>query len=227
MHYHSSELTVIPYSHKWEWTLTRSPSIQYHTALVHLFHPLLSLHQTPHSTYEAIRDLLLKHAKQGLALLVQHRQIYSTFYQPPLQLFHLVHICDALITHDAPSQDTPEIIRFCIESLEDAKFGYPVAGPLQRMFANMLSDCNIRLPDDLAQLVGPPYRYSLEDLLNACVRQSYRPPVAQLLPNMEATLAQDFMVEWQEACERRRQSRMETPESVQTQRTMRINTVLN
>ena len=223
---HFSELQT---SGVWEQAhpLTGSLSIQYYTALVQLFQPLLSLEQTPRETFEAINDLLLKHAKQGLALLVQYRKEYSVFYQSPLQLFGLVHICDAIVSHDAHGDDTSDTVRFCIKSLEDAKSGYPVAGPLQRMFANTLSDCNISLPNDLERLIGPPHRYQLEDLLNACSRPSYRPPIAQLLPNFEATLAQDFMDEWQAACDQHIQTNLESPTAVHTQRSMHINNLLN
>lgn len=218
------ELSVID---EWAHLLTGDPSIQYYTALVHLFQPLLSLAQTPRASHEAINDLLFKYAREGLALLIQYRKAYGTFHQSPLQLFCMIHICDAIVSHDGHGGDTLDTIRFCIESLEDAKFGYPVAGPLQRMFANRLIECNISLPNDLENLVGSPHIYQLEDLLNVCARSSYTPPITQLLQNFKPSLAQDFMDEWQAAYDQHPQTNLENPTAVPNQRSMHIDTLLN
>ena len=215
----------LPVSGEWVHSLTGDLSIQYYTALVHLFQPLLSLGQTPRESHGAVNDLLFKYAREGLALLIQYRKVYSTFHQSPLQLFCMVHICDAIVTHDRHGGDTVDTVRFCIESLEDAKCGYPVAGPLQRMFANRLVDCNIPLPNDLENLVGSPHIYQLEDMLNVCARSSYTPPITQILQNFEESLAQDFMDEWQAACDQNSQTNLEDPTTVHNQ--MNIDTLLN
>lgn len=95
------------------------------------------------------------------------------------------------------------------------------------MFANILTEHDIPLAADLAHLVGPSYKYQLEDLLNACSRSSYRPPIAQLLLNFEETLAQDFMAEWQAACDQQAHRGLEDPKTVYTQRMMHIDSLLN
>lgn len=212
---------------EWTHSLTGDPSIQYYTALVHLFQPLLSLAQNPRTGHQATNNLLLRYAREGLTLLIQYRKAYGSFHQSPLQLFCMIHICDAIMSLDSQGDDIADIVRFCIESLEDAKFGYPVAGPLQRMFANRLIECNISLPNDLENLVGSPHMYQLEDILNVCTRSSYTPPIAQILQNLVPSLAQDFMDEWQAACDQHPQTNLESPTSVQNQRSMHIDNLLN
>lgn len=171
-------------------------SIQYHTALINLFEPLLYL-ETTNSTRDAIADQLIMHAKAGLALVVSYRQRYSAAYLTPVQLFCTVHICDAIVSHDRTGQSRQETIRFCIETLAEAKASYTLAGPLQRMFASSLSELDIPLTDDLKNLIGPPPTYQLDEFLNACTRPTYRVPIGQMLPTLKPTLAQDFMDEWQ------------------------------
>ena len=144
----------------------------------------------------------MKHAREGLALLIRYRQRYGAAYQTPIQLFCTVHICDAIVSHDRDASSCQETIRFCIESLAEAKASYPLATPLQKMFATSLNDLNIALPDDLAKLVGPPSTYQIDGLLSACTRMTYRAPIAQILPSLKPSLAQDFVDDWSRACSR-------------------------
>ena len=199
-------------------------SIQYHAALIHLFKPLLSLEETSREDLEAIESLLLENAKKGLALIIQYRKMYSVLYQSPLQLFYLIHICDTIISHGRHDGTKNDTARFCIETLEDAKFAHPVAGPLQRMFADMLIECNIPLPTNLECLVPSPHFYQLEDLLNVCSRPSFRPPIAQLLPTLNATLVHDFLTELKAASDGH--THIE-PAAIHKQPPMDINSLLN
>lgn len=144
----------------------------------------------------------MKHAREGVALLIRYRQRYGAAYQTPIQLFCTVHICDAIVSHDRDASSCQDTIRFCLESLAEAKASYPLAVPLQKMFATSLEDLNIALPDDLAELIGPPSTYQIDELLSACTRMTYRAPIAQMLPSMKPTLAQDFVDEWSKACKR-------------------------
>ena len=66
--------------------LIHENSIQYHTALINLFKPLLYL-EAQDSTHNAINQLLGKHAKEGLAILIQYHEVYGAVYQTPIHLF--------------------------------------------------------------------------------------------------------------------------------------------
>ncbi|KAL8818694.1 MAG: hypothetical protein Q9191_007885 [Dirinaria sp. TL-2023a] len=174
-----------------------------------------------------MEDILLSHAHRGLELLVQYRNVYGAFYQSPLQLFCLVHICDAIVTHDAHGSSTTDVIRFCIEDLQEAKAGYPLAGPLQRMFANSMAESNVAIPSDLERLVGPSHQYQLDDLLNACTRPSYKISIAQLRPNISPTLAHDFMDEWRKVADEQQHGELNATSTGAAPRSMHINALLN
>ena len=199
-------------------------SIQYHTALLQLFQPLLHLDKHYRVSHDHLQGLVVKHAKTGLALLIQYRTSYSFRYLSPMLLFCIVHICDAIVRYTSNT----EIARFCLESLEEAKTGYPLAGPLQKMFRLALDGYGISLPDELERLCGPSSRYGPEELLDACTRPSYQQPIIQLLPNLEPQLAQDFMDEWQKLCDERPQQNQpgEASEPIR-QSSMQINNLLN
>ena len=208
----------------------KSLSIQYHTAVLNVFKPMLYLEQSKDSTRDAISDLLVKHAKEGFACLVRYCRMYGAAYQTPIQLYCLVHICDAVMTHDRRGQSKPEAIRFCMEVLEEAKQSYPLAKPLQHMFAAAVNECNISLPDDLERLLGSNERYQVDELLNACTRLTYRTPIDQLKPNLEPTLADDFIDEWQRASKEEMNDELESPTSFvrqDNQRSMNISSLLN
>ena len=197
-------------------------------ALLQLFQPLLHLDKYYRASHDYLQGLVLKHAKIGLALLVQYRDAYSFRYLSPILLFCIVHICDVLVRYGNKGASAIDITRFCLESLEEAKVGYPLAGPLQKMFRLALDDYSISLPDELERLCGPAAKYGPEELLNACTRPSYQQPIMQMLPNLEPSLAQDFMDDWQKLCEERpQQSRpVDIPESAR-QHSMHIDSLLN
>lgn len=194
---------------------------------MNLFKPLLYLEGTQDSTHDAIQRLLVKHAEEGLSLLIHYCQAYGAIYLHPILLFCLVHICDAIITHDRASLSTSQTIRFCIETLEEAKTGYPLARSLQQMFVTAVADCNLQLPPDLQGFIAESSMYQLDELLNAVTRPTYQAPISLLLPNLRPGLAQDFMDEWQQASATMDGDSRSEVESTQPQRSMQISSLLN
>ena len=174
-------------------TLYPTCSIQYHTAIIQLLQPLLHLdHYNPES-YKQLLWVVVNHAKIGMELLTQYKNIYSNSYLSPLQLFCLVHLSDALVRYDGHGDGTPRTVEFCLTSLEEAKAGYPVAGPLQKMFYVSLTEYRIGVSDELQRMIRVPASMAPEQLLDACTRPTYKQPIAQITQTMEADLGQDFM----------------------------------
>lgn len=128
-----------------------------------------------------------------MELLTQYKDTYTNFYLSPLQLFCLVHLCDAVVQYDGHGDTTPRTVEFCLVSLEEAKVGYPVAGPLQKMFRLSLTEYGISVPNELERMMGISAHLGPEELLDACERPTYRQPMSQILPNMGAGIGQDFM----------------------------------
>lgn len=147
---------------------------------------------------DVLKHLLIHHAREAFALLVRYQERYSFHYISPLYLLCTVHICDCLATNAHPNDyinDFPDPVRFCFAALEEAKFSYPIAAPLQKMFATSLTDANVPIPPDLTPLIRSLNSLCLDDLLNAVTRPSYRQPIGQLVPSMDKTLAWDFVQE--------------------------------
>lgn len=172
-------------------------SIQYHVAIVQLLQPLLHLDHFYQESYKQLVWIVVNHAKRGMELLTQYKRIYSNFYLSPIQLFCLVSLADALLRFDGHGDTTPKTVEFCLTSLEEAKVGYPIAGPLQRMFRLSLTEYRIPVSDKLERMIGASARIGPEELLDACTRPTYKAPMAQIMPNMEPDLGQAFMDAWQ------------------------------
>lgn len=206
-------------------------SIQYSCAITQLLQPLLSLDHYRQASYERLRQLIVTHAKIGVDLLVQYRNVYSNEYLSPLHLMCMVHLCDTLVRYGPNSVNTSDIASFCLRSLEQAKFGYPLAGPLQKMFLLALNDYGITISNSLEREVGAAARIGPEELLDACTRASYRQPIAQMLPNMEDQLGQRFMDGLQAFSERSSASQVTSqrpsPESIGRQKRMEVESLLN
>lgn len=178
-------------------------SLQYHTAIIQLLQPLLHLDHFYQESYEQLVRVVVGHAKTGVELLMQYQNTYSNFYLSPLQLFSMVHLCDAVVRYDGQGETTPRTVEFCLTSLEEAKVGYPVAGPLQKMFSLSLSEYGIPVSNELERMIGGSAHIGPEELLDACTRSTYKQPVAQILPNLERDLGQNFMNGWQRITEGR------------------------
>ena len=132
-----------------------------------------------------------------MELLTQYKRIYTNFYLSPIQLFCLVILADAVVRFDGHGDTTPKTVEFCLTSLEEAKVGYPIAGPLQRMFRLSLTEYRIAVSDKLEKIIKASARIEPEELLDACTRPTYKAPMPQLMPNMEPDLGQAFMDAWQ------------------------------
>lgn len=123
-------------------------------------------------------------------LMLQYQRMYTAVYQSPLQLFVVVHICDALVRLDGGNESTSEVTRFCLETLQDARISYALAGPLQRMFCLALEEYGVPLSDDMKQLAESFSQYGPEEMLEACTRITYRQPSSQL--HLTSEIAREF-----------------------------------
>lgn len=176
-------------------------SLQYHVVLIQLLQPLLHLDRFRQDSYEQLVRVVVDLAKTGVELLTRYKRIYTNLFLSPLQLFGLIHLCDAVVRWDAYGESTSGTVQFCLSSLEEAKVGYPVAGPLQKMFRLSLAEYGIPVSDELERTIGASAFLGPEELLDAYIRPTYQQPISQLLPNMEADLGQEFMNRWQHIAE--------------------------
>ena len=182
-------------------------SIQYYTAVVNLLQPLLHLSNYHQASFNQLLSSLVHYAKTGVDLLFRYKIAYSDHFVTPLQLFCLVHLCDAVVRYDGAGEVSDQAIRFCLSSLEEAKTGYPVAGPLQKMFRVALSEYQVPVPRELERMMRSTLRLGSEDLLKVCSRLTFRVPISQLLPSMDSDLSQQFVDEWQKFGDRDLSSR--------------------
>lgn len=150
-------------------------------------------------SYSYLKNLMKKNCIRGLDLLKLYRTHFSYKYQSPLQLFTTVHLCDSSIRFDRDSPSTTDTIRFCLESLQEAKVGYSIAGPLQQMFCNSMAEYQVPIPDDLVEAIHASSECEPENLLDACTRPTYKQPLNQILHNLDQNLGVDFVQLCEEA----------------------------
>ena len=174
-------------------------STQFHTAIVHLLQPLFEVVGLDDASKGYLRKTITFHARTGLTILGQCRRLYSSLYQSPLQLFCMVHLGDAMIrfTKGDPSFPAADVVRFCMDVLEEAKIGPSICGPLQQMFGSAALEMGLTMPDDLKHMIHQCSKYSPEDLLIACTRVTFKQPITQILPMLDASLVEDFPEVWQ------------------------------
>lgn len=89
-----------------------------------------------------------------------------------------------------------EVVTFCLGSLDEIRSCYPIASRLQAMFGQSLRELGVDLSEQQEQLLAASGQMTLNDLLDACTRPTYKQPTLQILSNMEEGLAQDVMDQW-------------------------------
>ena len=140
---------------------------------------------------------MVYHARTGLRLHIQYRDAYSYFYLSPIQLLCLVQLCDAVIRYDAAGEESPQTMYLCFTALEEAKDGFPIAGALEKMFHNSLTEYKLQVPPELEEIARRLRDYGPGDLLDACTRPTYRQPVSQIVPNIQDDAAETFISRWE------------------------------
>lgn len=159
---------------------------------------MLHLEQIERDSYAQLLGLVTEHATTGMQLLVQYQDTYSNSYLCPFQLMCLVQLCDTMVKYNGTIGTAAQTIQFCLTCLEDAKAGYPVARALEKMFRNSLAEYRISIPDDVEAMVTQSDHLGPEELLDACTRATYKQPISQLLPQVQANAGQEFVTRWQQ-----------------------------
>lgn len=146
----------------------------------------------------AVEEVIWNHAQQGLFLMDQHyRTQYTCRYQPVLQMFAILHLCDVVTRFfpgkvNSTSKDGPEAMQFGMEALTQSRAGFPIAGPFQELLLRTAKECSVCLPSDLMALPGPPKMvYMMDDFIDACTRLTYGQPIEDIHLKYQPTFAID------------------------------------
>ncbi|RFU26362.1 hypothetical protein B7463_g9968, partial [Scytalidium lignicola] len=183
-------------------TLPHALSLQilYSTSVVLLLRPLLEFKGMPS---QLVEEAVWTHAQRGISLLEeQYRSRYTCRYQPVLQMFSILHLCDSIARFfpnrvDGTSRDGTEVIMSGIDALTQSRVGFPVAGPLQEMLGKTAVECSIPLPRSLDELMSyrHPTRqeYGLDDMLDACCRPTYVQPTIRIISRFNIQFSADWV----------------------------------
>jgi hypothetical protein len=189
-----------------------------------------------------VEEILWNHAEQGLFLLDEHyRTQYTCRYQPVLQMFSILHLADVIARFfpggiEGGSKDGPEAIQFGLETLMQSRSGFPVAGPLQEMLRRTATECSIRLPRNMVDLMlspKPPKQiYRMDDLIDACTRPTYTQPVVEIHSKYAPSFSADWVIDgvsfgFQEPVSGATRMRIPSAEERGAQSLMQISNLLN
>ncbi|KAL9594951.1 MAG: hypothetical protein Q9219_006731 [cf. Caloplaca sp. 3 TL-2023] len=166
--------------------------VQYHVTAVQTLQPMLYTHNTDEKSEKYLIRTILQHAKIAFNILVRYCEIYTFYYQSPIQLFCIIHICDALAQYDSHDSTIPEVIEFALHALEEASVGYPIARIMRDTFRQSVAERHLTLPTQTAQQLNQKSPYLPHDVQNAFTRSTFKQPIAQLLPVLDDSLGRDF-----------------------------------
>jgi hypothetical protein len=129
-----------------------------------------------------------------------YRTQYTSRYQPVLQLFAMLHICDVVARFfpgkvDLIGKDGAEAIKFGMESLMQVRAGYPIAGPFEELLLQTANECSIHTSYLRALSRPRKRRYRMDDFVDACTRLTYCQPVEDIHLKYQLTFAIEWMAE--------------------------------
>lgn len=169
--------------------------------------------------------MVIYHARCGLEILEHSRRLYTTRYQTPLLSFCILHLGDILLRyspHEPPASDTAV---FCLEMLSKTSAGFAVCGPLSAIFRRTAHELSVELPLDLDDRIGTPTSYTVDEILDACTRLTYRQPTEQTIRHMDQSLAIEWVAEWEKQVEEPKRKRLRRESS--SGRYLQIGSLLN
>ena len=172
-------------------------SVMYHTALLQHLVPLLYCKFFNEPDENELRRMVVYHARCGLKLLEHSRRLYTTRYQTPLLSFCILHLGDILLRQSPKEPPGSDVAVFCLEMLAKTSAGFAICGPLSALFRQTADELHIELPPDLDDRIGPSIEHSMDDILDACTRLTYRQPTEQVLRLMDSSIATDWITEWE------------------------------
>lgn len=156
---------------------------------------------------------MVSHARKGLWLLQLAQRIYTSRFTMPLVSFCTVYLGDALIvstphmSHTPPEWQASEVTRICLDLLQTTRKAFPICGPLQKLLHQRALDHGITMPAGMEEIMGSFSHYGVDDILDACTRLSYAPPLERILPAIHPAIAD----EWSAAFRRSAPDRCERP----------------
>jgi len=171
-------------------------SVQYHTALVQHFSPLLYSGFFSGNDQEELCRIIIFHARSGFEVFEHSRRLYSSCFPMPLLIFCLIHLCDALVRLSPKEPPAQEVVRFYLEISQQNRANFPLCGPLQSLFLQTVEECGIHLPPELCDIIDSFNHFFLDEILDACTRLTYTQPLDQILPYLDPAIARDFNREW-------------------------------
>lgn len=221
------------------YDLSNQHSILYSSSVVQLLRPLLDHEGLSNAR---IDEIIWKHAQMGVALLDQrYNTLYTCRYQPVLQMFSLLHLCDVIVRYfpgkvDTSTKDGPEAVRFGLEVLMQSRQGFPIAGTFQELLRRTAIESSVQLPKNLIDLTTtvrhPSSTYIADDFINACTRPSYLQPVNDILAMFDMDFSADWVAQspafgFKEARIGAKDLRRSTTEERAAQDQMQISSLLN
>jgi len=111
--------------------------------------------------------------------------------------FCLLHLSDAIISYSPQDPPARETVKFCLQTLQEARAGFGLCGPLQLLFRQRAEEYGVRIPEQLGELTESFSYYAMDDILDACTRLTYAEPLDQIMHYIDPAIAKDWSVEWE------------------------------
>ena len=148
-----------------------------------------------------MQDIVFMHAQRSLHLLEDHQGLQCPWrYQDTLQMFSVLHFCDALARFyphnpNNNAKNGAQAVQFGLDVLTNSTF--PVARTLQALLHRTAVECSLQLAGKANEVdgVSPPPRYNLNDMIDACTRPTYTQPIMEIHSKIIPSFPEDWKVE--------------------------------
>ena len=132
--------------------------------------------------------------------MAQH--VYTLRFALPLISFCTVYLGDALLVqsphwrHAPPNKGATEVLRICLELLQQTRAGFPLCGPLQKLFHERAIELDVDIPNGMGEVLGSFAHYDVDSILDTCNRLSYTLPLERIVPLFNPKIAEEWPAAW-------------------------------
>ena len=170
-------------------------SLQYYTAIVLLFLPIFHIEHISPAFHSLIRGYILQSARHGLDLLRRSVDGHLRYGYLPMTMQSIIHLGDTVARLSSDSNEKVAAIKLCAYALQQNRKCFQLAGPLLQLLRDNLRQIDPGLIQYVDEVFGKENQYTMDEILEACTRLTYRQPMKQIT----RFISPAFEHEWQAA----------------------------
>lgn len=152
---------------------------------------------------DKLRELVVSHAWKAIEMLKILHNLYTARYLMPMLSFSVAQIADALVVHvprmprmQGSLHSAHDAVEFCVQLLGEARNGFPLCGPLQKLLIERAVENRFQLSHRVEEVERSLKHIDMGSRIDACSRLHYSQPLELMKSRIDPAIADDWPSAW-------------------------------